>query len=29
MPARSDDCLTYAGKAALGIDLAKPTESYW
>lgn len=29
MPARSDDCLLYLGKQALGIDVADPSESYW
>lgn len=29
MPAKSDDCLSYAGKAALGIDVSRPSESYW
>ena len=29
MPARSDDCLSYVGKASLGIDVSSPTESYW
>lgn len=29
MPAKSDDCLRYAGKAALGIDVSKASESYW
>lgn len=29
MPAKSDDCLRYTGKAALGIDVTKPSESYW
>ena len=29
MPAKSDECLTYVGKAALGLDLTSPSESYW
>ena len=29
MPAKSDDCLTYVGKDALGIDVTKADESYW
>ncbi|HDH03542.1 MAG TPA: acyl-CoA dehydrogenase [Actinobacteria bacterium] len=29
MPAKSDDCLSYVGKAALGIDVSKAEESYW
>lgn len=29
MPARSDDCLLYVGKQALGIDVTDPSESYW
>ena len=29
MPASSDDCLTYMGKAAFGADLSKPAETYW
>ncbi len=29
MPARSDDCLTYVGRAVLGVDIADPTQSYW
>jgi alkylation response protein AidB-like acyl-CoA dehydrogenase len=29
MPARSDDCLTYVGRALLGVDIADPTQSYW
>jgi alkylation response protein AidB-like acyl-CoA dehydrogenase len=29
MPAKSDDCLTYVGKAALGVDVTKAEESYW
>ncbi|MDN5205426.1 acyl-CoA dehydrogenase family protein [Fulvivirgaceae bacterium BMA10] len=29
MPATSDECLSYMGKAAFGTDLTKPTETYW
>jgi alkylation response protein AidB-like acyl-CoA dehydrogenase len=29
MPARSDDCLTYVGKAMLGLDVKSPLSSYW
>lgn len=29
MPATSDDCLLYLGKAAFGSDLTKPSETYW
>jgi alkylation response protein AidB-like acyl-CoA dehydrogenase len=29
MPATSDECLFYVGKAALGIDMTKISESYW
>lgn len=29
MPAKSDDCLRYVGKAALGTDVTKVEESYW
>jgi alkylation response protein AidB-like acyl-CoA dehydrogenase len=29
MPATSDECLMYVGKAALGIDVTKLSESYW
>ncbi len=29
MPAKSDDCLRYVGKAALGTDVTKAEESYW
>jgi alkylation response protein AidB-like acyl-CoA dehydrogenase len=29
MPARSDDCLSYVGKQALGIDTTDPADSYW
>lgn len=29
MPARSDDCLGYAGKVALGIDPSRSSETYW
>jgi alkylation response protein AidB-like acyl-CoA dehydrogenase len=29
MPATSDECLTYLGKAAFGTDLSKPRETYW
>ena len=29
MPATSDNCLIYVGKAALGADLQKPSETYW
>jgi len=29
MPATSDECLLYLGKAAFGIDLTKPSETYW
>jgi alkylation response protein AidB-like acyl-CoA dehydrogenase len=29
MPAKSDDCLSYLGKEALGVDTSKPEESYW
>lgn len=29
MPARSDDCLIYLGKAALGLDVSDPLQSYW
>jgi alkylation response protein AidB-like acyl-CoA dehydrogenase len=29
MPATSDECLTYLGKAAFGADLSKPRETYW
>ncbi|MDZ4688429.1 MAG: acyl-CoA dehydrogenase family protein [Planctomycetaceae bacterium] len=29
MPARSDDCLTYIGRAVLGIDVTNPLTSYW
>ncbi len=29
MPATSDECLFYLGKAAFGTDLSKPSETYW
>jgi alkylation response protein AidB-like acyl-CoA dehydrogenase len=29
MPAKSDECLSYVGKAALGVDLTKTAELYW
>ncbi len=29
MPATSDECLMYVGKAALGFDMTKLSESYW
>jgi alkylation response protein AidB-like acyl-CoA dehydrogenase len=29
MPATSDECLSYLGKAAFGRDLSKPSETYW
>jgi alkylation response protein AidB-like acyl-CoA dehydrogenase len=29
MPATSDECLMYIGKAALGIDVSKTSETYW
>jgi alkylation response protein AidB-like acyl-CoA dehydrogenase len=29
MPATSDECLQYLGKAAFGADLRKPQETYW
>lgn len=29
MPARSEDCLTYVGKALLGLDVMSPQSSYW
>jgi len=29
MPATSDECLMYVGKAALGIDVSKISEIYW
>jgi alkylation response protein AidB-like acyl-CoA dehydrogenase len=29
MPASSDDCLLYLGKAAFGSDLTNPSETYW
>ena len=29
MPAASDDCLTYMGKAAYGANLKNPIETYW
>lgn len=29
MPAQSDDCLTYLGKAAFGANLKNPIETYW
>jgi len=29
MPATSDECLLYLGKAAFGTDLTKPDETYW
>ncbi len=29
MPATSDECLLYAGKAALGFDMSKISETYW
>lgn len=29
MPAKSDDCLRYVGKAAMGTDVTKVEESYW
>lgn len=29
MPATSDECLFYLGKAAFGADLSKPSETYW
>lgn len=29
MPATSDECLLYLGKAAFGTDLSKPAETYW
>jgi alkylation response protein AidB-like acyl-CoA dehydrogenase len=29
MPAKSDDCLTYVGKAAMGTDVTRVEESYW
>ncbi len=29
MPAKSDECLWYVGKEAFGIDINKPSETYW
>ena len=29
MPAKSDDCLSYTGKMALGIDATKADQTYW
>lgn len=29
MPATSDECLMYVGKAALGFDVTKTSETYW
>ena len=29
MPAHSDDCLNYLGKAAIGTNLKNPIETYW
>ena len=29
MPAKSDDCLSYVGKMALGIDATKADQTYW
>jgi alkylation response protein AidB-like acyl-CoA dehydrogenase len=29
MPATSDECLEYMGKAAFGTDLSKPAATYW
>ncbi len=29
MPAKSDDCLSYLGKMALGIDASKADQTYW
>jgi alkylation response protein AidB-like acyl-CoA dehydrogenase len=29
MPAKSDECLWYVGKEALGFDINKPSETYW
>jgi len=29
MPATSDECLMYVGKAMLGIDVSKTSETYW
>ncbi len=29
MPATTDECLFYLGKAAFGTDLSKPSETYW
>jgi alkylation response protein AidB-like acyl-CoA dehydrogenase len=29
MPATSDECLLYLGKASFGTDLTKPDETYW
>jgi len=29
MPAKSDDCLSYVGKAMLGLDVKSPLSSYW
>jgi alkylation response protein AidB-like acyl-CoA dehydrogenase len=29
MPAKSEDCLTYVGKAVLGLDVMSPKSSYW
>jgi alkylation response protein AidB-like acyl-CoA dehydrogenase len=29
MPAKSDDCLSYVGKAMLGLDVRSPLSSYW
>ena len=29
MPAYTDDCLNYLGKAAIGTNLKNPNETYW
>ena len=29
MPAKSDDCLVYVGRAAMGLDVDKASETYW
>lgn len=29
MPAKSDECLWYVGKEAFGVDVNKPSETYW
>jgi len=29
MPATSDECLFYVGKAALGLDVNRPEDTYW